>query len=502
MPASKNGPNILVFMCDQLNANVLECYGGNISTPNISKLANEGMVFDNAICPYPVCTPSRASIATGLYPHKHGIVHNTESGMFVNEFYLKFLNVPDTEEGITNNDVTYGKLLHEHGYQTFHHGQWHLFGDILEYYNPPFRMHYEYQQCMQDDYNRFKVEFNEDVHEFLGMILPISQSEVYKSATESVGNKWDDKYFSDLVKKSGRLEMDMDKWYDSISVKQTLETINNFNDKEGKPFMITCSVEFPHNPNVVASPYYEMFDRDKIQLPSNYENIEPRFENDWSRSIVKDLGEAGLRELLGIYYGQVKYVDDLLGKVLNTLDDNGYSENTIVLFTSDHGEMAGEHGMFWKSTSTFYDSVVKVPFIIWYPEVVQKGRTRIASNHTNILPTLADFVGAEIPNSVQGYSLVPYITGKKPEGEAPKYTFCERIPKNPQHTRNNIQIHMGSYMIRGEGWKYFFYPDGKEFLFDLSNDPNETINLADDISYRDRKEDLKAKLKQWIQDTI
>ena len=127
-PQGRGRPNVLLIMCDQLNAGVLGCYGGQVPTPNIDRIAREGVRFDNAVCPTPFCSPTRASIVTGQYPHAHGIVTN------VNRRDYPAIRSPATEEGIKAADVTTEKLLHGAGYSTHHYGKWHLLDEDLPYY--------------------------------------------------------------------------------------------------------------------------------------------------------------------------------------------------------------------------------------------------------------------------------------------------------------------------------------------------------------------------------
>ena len=131
-------PNILMIQCDQLSARALTLYGGPVCTPHIERLAAEGVVFDQAICPAPSCSPSRASIVTGRYPHAHGVAHN------VNRRDYPSYRPPATEEGLEVTDVTTERLLSEAGYATYHVGKWHLSDDDLPYYPQMFREHLEY----------------------------------------------------------------------------------------------------------------------------------------------------------------------------------------------------------------------------------------------------------------------------------------------------------------------------------------------------------------------
>lgn len=264
--------------------------------------------------------------------------------------------------------------------------------------------------------------------------------------------------------------------------------------------MITCSFVWPHDPNVVPSPYYEMFDPDQIKLPDNWKNPEPRFEKEWSRRIVADLGEPGLREFLRIYYASVKLIDDQVGRVLKELDEQGVTDDTIIVFTADHGDMVGGHGMVWKSTSAFFDEIVRVPLLIRYPARFKPQKSDLAVDLVDLMPTLLDLTGQPIPEQIQGQSLVPFLTGQRDPSAARKYSFSERIPQNPTGARKVAPGTKGSFMIRGQGWKYVRYPN-QEFLYHLAEDPGETRNVINEPACAAKRAELSAELDAWLQRT-
>ncbi len=296
----------------------------------------------------------------------------------------------------------------------------------------------------------------------------------------------------------GRLDLPLSQNFDVQVTDRACERISGLRDD---PFMITCSFNYPHDPNVVPSPYYEAFSPDNIELPANYDTREERFEEEWSRRIVADLGEAVAREFLRIYYASVKLVDDQVGRVLRALDETGRAEDTIVLFTADHGDMAGGHGMIWKSTSSFYDEVVRVPLIVRWPGGLSPQVSSVEAGLTDVMPTLLELAEHPIPGHVQGHSLAPYITGAADPSTAPSYRFSERVPAPAGHARALPDEPHGSFMIRGEGWKYVRYAGGDECLYNLTDDPGEVTNLADTPAVGARKQQLAAALDSWLAET-
>jgi arylsulfatase A-like enzyme len=291
----------------------------------------------------------------------------------------------------------------------------------------------------------------------------------------------------------GRLKLPLEQNFDYMVANRTMETLKRLDDR---PFMLTCSFNLPHDPNVVPSPYYEMFNPDEIVLPDNFGIREERFESQWSRQVVANLGEVGVREFRRIYYASVKLIDDQVGRVLDTLDAIGRADNTIVLFTADHGDMCGGHGMVWKSTDAFYEEVARIPFIIRYPQEIVPQQLDIVSNIADVMPTLLDFVGHPIPGHVEGNNLAPFLRGEKRPEEAPRYTFCERLAPLPEHRRDIEPGRRGSFMIRSCDWKYCRYADGEEMLYNLTEDAGETKNLVSDPRYQQIREELRKQLHE------
>lgn len=486
-------PNILLMMCDQLNPRVLGCYGGPVPTPNIDRLARDGVLFTEATCSTPFCSPTRASMITGLYPHTHGIVQNLWKD------YPGFPSPPPpTEEGITEQDVTLDNLLHEEGYETHQFGKWHLRGEELSYYPDMFGEHREYARSMAGIFEEIRKQPRQTWMDWYGWAVPVQVTEELKAARGKLAARWKDKYYLEFIGKMGRLELPPERNFDVQVADKTIECLNSLGSA---PFSITCSFNYPHDPNVVPSPYYEAFKPQDIALPANSDVREPRFETDFSREAVRDFGEVLVREFLRVYYASVKLVDDQVGRILDALEEAGRARETVVVFTADHSDMAGGHGMIWKSTSAFYEDVVRVPLIIRFPGALQPARTDIAAGSTDLMPTLLDLAGHPVPAHVQGHTLAPYLAGERDVSQAPAYAFSERVAGNAARTRTVAPGTPGSFMIRGRGWKYVRYHDGEEYLYDLVNDPGEAENLSAQTAAHDRKRELSRELDAWLVET-
>ncbi len=474
-------PSVLIIMCDQLNPSSLSCYGGPAATPNIDRIAREGVQFGQATCPTPFCSPSRASLVSGLYPHAHGIVANCGA----------------RQKGITPDDVTTERILHETGYASHFYGKWHLIPEPVPYYTDMYRPN-DYGQEMEERFKQVRAGDPDGYMPFYNWAIPVEVAPGLQKAVDALGDRWDKERFAGFLTKMGRFKWPLENHYD---VRVADLTVDRLNTLKKQPFVMTSSFIAPHDPNVAPSPYYERFSPESLELPANWQVREELFEGQWSRRIIADLGEPGLREFLRVYYAMVAMIDDQVGRILQALEATGQADDTILIFTSDHGDMMGGHGMVWKSTSAFYEEVVRIPLLIRYPRKIRPGRSDVAASLVDMMPTILELMGRAIPEHVQGQSLVPHMTGGADDSEFRPYAFSERVRPHPEGLRDLPPETTGSFMVRGQGWKYIRYASGHEYLYDLSEDPGETKNLADDPGHADRKAGLQAEMDQWLRDT-
>ena len=213
----------------------------------------------------------------------------------------------------------------------------------------------------------------------------------------------------------------------------------------------------------------------------------------------------------------MKFLDDQVGRVLTALEESGQLDNTIIVFLSDHGDMAGGHGMTWKETVSFYEEVATIPMIVRYPERFKPHTNATPVSVTDVFPTLFDVLGRDPLPDVAGRSVVPYMTGEASPEEAFPYTFSVRIIANPDAEREVLPDMAGHFMVRGNGYKYMVYsqkgdhpawgkdnrfgPEPMDILYHLDSDPGETVDLAQDPEHRDVKEEMNQVLHTWLEET-
>lgn len=472
-------PDVVLILCDQLSPRFLGCCGAPWRTPNIDRIAAEGVLFREATCPWPVCSPSRASLITGLYPHGHGICHNV--------MRRDYPAVPSRrgEEGIRSEDVTTEKLLALSGYDTYHAGKWHLTDEDLWYYPEMFREHLEYGRQMSSYFARVRERPPEGWMDWFGWVLPVEVRPEVRAAARG-------RPLHAHLDKMGRLLMSPEDLYD---VQVADHVIRRLGERRDRPLMVTCSFNAPHPPHAAPAPYYGMVRPEDVPLPPAHLSApDPRFQGDAAHRVASILGEAGVREFLRIYVALILFVDEQVGRILAAVDRARRTEDTIVVFTADHGDMAGAHGMISKSTAAFYEDVVRVPLMIRYPARVRPGVSSVAASLVDVMPTLLELTGHPPQAQIHGRSLAGHVCGLTRDG--PHYAFSERLPSTGR--RRRFVPEQGDFMVRGEGWKYVRYRDGGESLHHLREDPDESRNRIADPGAEEALRRLRGTLAEWL----
>lgn len=443
MKKSSSKPNILLIMTDQHSKNFLGSYGNDIvRTPNLDKLASQGMRFENAYCASPLCVPSRMSFLTSSTPSENEVWNNQ---------HILHPSIP-----------TWATLLSTAGYETA------LLG----------RMHF----CGPDQRHGFEQRpIGERTAGMPGMTpkggpfwtrFPGSTSGQSREGVEIAGK--------------GHTHY---QWGDE---ERTRAAVNWLKDKASteseRPFAAVVGYTLPHCP-YVATP--ELFDYyyDKTDIPEIEEN-QPETVKRFRRIrgiLDPPLSEEQVRVARTAYYGLCEHMDSLIGRVLDTLDETGLSENTVVVYCSDHGEMAGEHGCWWKSN--YYEHSVGVPMIVRWPGVVQPGTVSDSvCNLMDIGPTLAEIAGTSFPYDITGRSMIRILKNGKDDN------WIDETTSELADFRGGM---LPSKMIRSGPWKMWVYGDYPEMppaLYNLEDDPNELNDLGENPDYADIRSYLVKRI--------
>lgn len=438
-------PNLMFILTDDQGAWAMRCAGNtDIITPNLDRLARQGIRFDNFFCASPVCSPARASILSGCIPSQHGVHDWIRCGSLDKKSLGRLAEHPffaNEEKPIPymQGMTTYTDLLAQNGYTCALAGKWHL-GDSMR-----------------------------PQHGF--------------SHWYTIGRGGCLYYESDVIE-DGMLHMENRYITDRIT-ERALGYLEEFSGREA-PFYISVHYTAPHDPwdeDQHPAEYVERY-RDCAFTATPDEPIHPN----QIETTAYGTGEERKRLLRG-YYAAVSAMDAGVGKLLDKLEELGIAEDTIVIFTSDNGMNMGHHGIWGKGNGTFpfnlFDTAVKVPFIARWPGRFPAGKvTQSMCSHYDIIQTLNDVLGlgADLPEDLPGRSFAPVLL----EG---------------RDTDNHVVIldeYGNSRMIRNRKWKYIHrYPYGPCELYDLVNDPDEQQNLADQPQHADIQAELLDTLQKW-----
>lgn len=448
-------PNILIVQADQLAARALAAYGNTVSkTPTIDRLVERGVVFENAICNYPLCGPSRASMMTGLLAFNAGVYDN------------------GTELGATT--PTFAHYMRILGYQTCLAGKMHFIG--------PDQLHGFDERLTTDIYpSDFNWAANWAVES--GKNDP---GRLLAAAGEVNG-----------VLRSGVYERTVQLDYDDeVSFKAVRKIHDYARSDDPRPFCLVASFTHPHDPFAVPREYWDRYLHEDIDMPAI-----PRLPRDeldaHSRRLHDHIGVAeanmsddDVRIARHGYYAAISYVDDQVAKLLDAVEKAGVAENTIVIFLSDHGEALGERGLWFKRS--FYDVALKVPFIVSAPW--NDGSTRCSDNVSlaDLLPTLVDLGKPEegldvLEAPFDGRSLRNAIEGKALEGH--NIVLAEMAAD---------ALTAPAVAVIQDNYKYIQCETDPPLLFDRAADPMETNNLAGTVDAAEIEGGLAAMVsRQW-----
>ena len=456
-----NKRNVLLIVCDDLNTHVSPSGYDHIKTPTLAQFASEAMTFNRAFCQYPVCGPSRASFLNGLYPQSSGVIDNKAD---IRQTRPGTLSMPQffKENGYWTGSV--GKVFHSPR---------HEHGEIA--WNEFHRFNNDELPVVAEARKKFEAE-NGSVE------LPKN-----RKAWRALGKKAKSKLDAQTPPGYGPSGLTEEQHKDGKNARTVARWLKEKPNGK-KPFFITCGIQKPHVPFLAPQKYFDLYPLESIVYTPEKTNLWDKIPRKAINTRFKDFGfeeakENGnlRREYMQAYHACVSFIDAQIKIVLDSLKESGEWENTIVIFTSDHGYHLGDHFLWGKVT--LFDIGAKVPFIVHAPGLTKAGtRSEAMVELIDIYPTLAQLTGLTPPGHLQGASLRPLLDHPERLGK-----------KNYAYSIVTRGKGMG-YALRNQRWRYGKWPDGEE-LYNLTNDPEEKNNLVTKRGLEHRLGEFRRVLK-------
>lgn len=484
----KKKPNILLITSDQQHFDTIGAVNKEIKTPNLDRLVKMGTTFDRAYTVNPTCTPSRATLITGKYPSQHGA-------------WTLGTKLPETEK-------TLGEILQKEGYRTALIGKAHFqplksteeFPSLEAY---PILQDLEYWENFKEDFYGFeKAELTRNhtnephVGQHYALWLKEKGCENWKDYFLAPTGNMDSK-------KEHIWDIPEEYHYDTWIAERTNALMEEYKEKD-ENFFLWASFFDPHPPYLAPEPWASMYDPEKLTIPGVVEgehkdsppHIQKTQKENPDFSEYRETGypihgmsrthlveKEKLKKDIAIYYGMVSMMDHYIGKILDKLDELGLTEDTLVIFTTDHGHYYGHHGLTRKGPF-MYEDLIKIPFLARWPKKIEENKVNSSMQSlVDVVPTILEVAGLEIPREMTGISQLKVWTGEKEKVR--DSVICEN-----HHEPTTIN----QRTFIDERYKITVYMD-KEYgeIYDLKEDPKEIINLWDKEEYAEIKTKLLLK---------
>lgn len=451
-------PNILVFMTDHQRADSVTP-GSRVIKPNLDRFAAQGLRFAEAYCPSPHCCPSRATFFTGLYPSRHGVWNNICNGQALSR-------------GIRRDCRTWGDELRDAGYHTAFTGKWHI-------------------SCDESPRDRGFEELG-PINAVGGDVHGASWAAYEKLAaqpeptTRGEGEILRPGYGTQKV--YGRLDpKKVGERHDVNVVQRAIDALPRLaggND----PWAMFVGCLMPHDPYFAPAEYVDRYKLDDVPLPPSFSDDlrdKPAVVQRLREQIWGQLSEREVRDAIRHFWAACTWLDDLFGNLLKALEHTGQADNTLVLYLSDHGDYAGDHGLFAKGIPC-YRGAYHVPAIARWPKgIASPGRTvdQFVSL-ADFAPTFTELAGRTPDPDLTGRSLVPFFRGDTPADWRDEiHTQC-----------NGVELYYTQRSVTAGGWKYVYNGFDRDELYHLAIDPHEMKNLAGDPAYNEIKRQLCRRM--------
>ena len=448
-------PNILIFMTDHQRADTVLPEHAAI-TPNLDRLASEGVIFEKTFCPSPHCCPARGTFHSGLYPTRSGVWNNICNGQALTR-------------GLKEGVRLWSEDLADAGYRLAWSGKWHV--SVLE--TPKDRgwhrellvgahkpnehatMWDRYQQLARKPHPAERGE---------GQALRPGYGTYTMYGTREPGDGGDERV-----------------------VRLAVEELPQLAAGDG-PWAMFVGLGGPHDPYMVPQQYIDLYDLDDVPLPPSYSDDlsdKPRIYQRMRQTIWDQMSEREIREGIRHFWAYCSYLDALFGKVMATLEATGQADNTLVLYCSDHADYCGDHGLFAKGIPCF-QGAYHVPAVVRWPNGIANPGRRVDAfvSHADWAPTFLEVAGIETDRDFSGASIAPFFRGETPpDWRDALFTQC-----------NGVELYFTQRSVMTKDFKYVFNGFDFDELYDLRTDPHEMRNVAAEPAYTEIKRALVRRL--------
>jgi len=438
-------PDVLVILTDQWNPRYVGWDNPQVRTPNLDRIARQGMIFDACYATSPVCMPSRVSLITGLYPHNAGHTLWGNAAQY---------HVPPEAAPMFRD-------IRRAGYTTAQIGKLHWASGAS--------VRQEFQNV--DDYHRaLGLDYVLDVS---GPVDSPSDRNPYAEylrklgLLDAVAADLRQRYLNDEYQPRASLVQPED-YHDAFVARAAADFIRQ--QPKDRPLCLVVSLHSPHPPLDAPGALATLFDAEQLTLPAN---VPPSFKRE-----KRSIDQAEVRRMLANYLGKLALVDDLVGRLVEALQQRGTWDSALVFFTADHGEMMGAHGYLTKGR--FYEESGRVPLVVRWPGRVKSGRTPALAQMFDIYPTIVEAIGGELSPGRFARSLLPVATGRA--AAVRDVVISEIGQRRPLHM-----------MARDARYKWWA-DETREYLFDLTDDPLEQHNLVDEPAQRETLNRLRQRM--------
>ena len=443
-------PDVLVVICDQWNPRCVSWDNPQVRTPNLDGVAREGMIFDRCYTNSPVCMPARVSLISGMYPHNHGLWGNA------NQYHIAPALAPMFRD------------IQQAGYFTAQIGKLHWFTGAE--WKQEFKNAGDYNRAMGldtvtsisgppdseaggDPYSQFLVK--------RGLLPAVARDQVRRLRESQ---------YEPLAS-----PVAPEDYHDTFVTGLAADFIRT--QPREKPVCLVVSLHSPHPPLDAPGKFATMFEPEKLTLPAN---VPEHFSYD-----RRDVDQPALRRMLANYLGKIALADECIGQLIEAMKARGTWDNTLFIFTSDHGEMMGAHGAL--SKGRFWEESARVPLVVRWPGQVRAGRTKALAQLFDVYPTIVEAIGGAMSPGRFARSLLPVATGK---AKAVRELAVSEIGmKSP--------LGLMACDDRHKWWA----DDGKEYLFDLEADPFEMNNLAAADTHRETLSLMRGRALTFLRST-